>query len=115
MRVAEIINDYRTLLLHISQQRMEVCQAEYNEEGYVVLRECLASAQSLTSANYQPCPVTGQGNMETEKAELQRYTEPYLNQGSQDSHNLRLTNFALGRVIVDTRFTYEPPQPDDGL
>ncbi|KAJ5293908.1 hypothetical protein PENANT_c009G00221 [Penicillium antarcticum] len=72
MRVAEIINDYRTLLLHISQQRMEVCQAEYNEEGYVVLRESLASAQNLASANYQPCPVTGQGNVETEKAELRR-------------------------------------------
>lgn len=75
MRVAEIINDYRTLLLHISQQRMEVCQADHNEEGYVVLRESLASAQNLSSANYQPCPVTGQGNVETEKAELQRYTD----------------------------------------
>jgi hypothetical protein len=75
MRVAEIINDYRTLLLHISQQRMEVCQADHNEEGYVVLRESLASAQNLSSVNYQPCPVTGQGNVETEKAELQRYTD----------------------------------------
>ncbi|KAJ5793626.1 hypothetical protein N7457_000225 [Penicillium paradoxum] len=72
MRVAEIINDYRTLLVHISQQQVEATQDEYYEEGFVVLRESLASAQTLMSANYQPCPVTGQGNAETEKAELQR-------------------------------------------
>ncbi|KAJ5326605.1 hypothetical protein MYU51_014559 [Penicillium brevicompactum] len=72
MRVAEIINDYRTLLLHISQQNVNASQEEYWEEGFVVLRESLASAQTLMSANYQPCPVTGQGNVETEKAELQR-------------------------------------------
>ncbi|KGO72987.1 hypothetical protein PITC_062150 [Penicillium italicum] len=72
MRVAEIINDYRTLLLHISQQQVEASQEEYWEDGFAVLRECSASAQTLMSANYQPCPVTGQGNVETEKAELQR-------------------------------------------
>lgn len=72
MRVAEIINDYRTLLLHISQQQVEPSQEEYWEDGFVVLRESLASAQTLMSANYQACPVTGQGNVETEKAELQR-------------------------------------------
>ncbi|CRL19304.1 unnamed protein product [Penicillium camemberti] len=72
MRVAEIINDYRTLLLHISQQNVEASQEEYWEDGFVVLRESLASAQTLMSANYQACPVTGQGNVETEKAELQR-------------------------------------------
>ncbi|KXG48879.1 uncharacterized protein PGRI_027490 [Penicillium griseofulvum] len=71
MRVAEIINDYRTLLVHISQQHVEPSQEEYWEDGFVVLRESLASAQTLMSANYQPCPVTG-GNVETEKAELQR-------------------------------------------
>jgi hypothetical protein len=78
MRVAEIINDYRTLLLHISQQQVEASQEEYWEDGFVVLRESQASAQTLMAANYQPCPVTGQGNVETEKAELQRYTEPRL-------------------------------------
>jgi hypothetical protein len=80
MRVAEIINDYRTLLLHISQQQVEASQEEYWEDGFVVLRESQASAQTLMAANYQPRPVTGQGNAETEKAELQRYTEPELPQ-----------------------------------
>lgn len=75
MRVAEIINDYRTLLVHISQQRVNPSQEEYWEEGFVVLRKSLDDAQVLMSANYEPCPVTGQGNVETQKAELQRYTQ----------------------------------------
>lgn len=73
MRVAEIINDYRTLLVHISQQQIDTPQEEYYADGFVILRESLASAQTLMTANYQPCPVTGQGNAETEKAELRRY------------------------------------------
>lgn len=77
MRVAEIVNDYRTLLLHISQQNVEASQEEYWEDGFVVLRESQASAQTLLSANYQACPITGQGNVETEKAELQRYIYIY--------------------------------------
>lgn len=73
VRVAELINDYRTLLLHISQQQVDVSPEDQYEEGYTVLRECHTSAQRLLSANYQPCPMTGQGSAETEKAELQRY------------------------------------------
>ncbi|KAJ5287959.1 hypothetical protein N7478_003645 [Penicillium angulare] len=72
VRVAELINDYRTLLLHISQQNVEVHPEDVYEEGYTVLRECHTAAQRLVSANYQPCPVTGQGSADTEKAELQR-------------------------------------------
>lgn len=75
MRVAEIINDYRTLLVHISQQRVNPSQEEYWEEGFVVLRKSLDDAQALMSANYEPCPVPGQGNLETQKAELQRYIQ----------------------------------------
>ncbi|CAG7985628.1 unnamed protein product [Penicillium olsonii] len=98
MRVAEIINDYRTLLLHIPQQNVEASQEEYWEEGFVVLRESLASAQSLMSTNYQTCPVTGQGNVETEKAELQRYHR------SPDalSRQFRNESDTKPRVILDS-------------
>lgn len=66
------MNDYRTLLLHISQQQVAVPPEDYNEEGFVVLRECHTAARNLLSANYHPSPVSGHGNAETEKAELQR-------------------------------------------
>ena len=115
MRVAEIINDYRTLLLHISQQNVNASQEEYWEEGFVVLRESLASAQTLMSANYQPCPVTGQGNVETEKAELQRYG--YLT----TRYPAPILTYAPGSfstaahaVIKRTKFICEPQRPGDG-
>lgn len=73
MRVVEIINDFRTLMLHISEQAVEVHPDDYYEQGFVVLRESLAAGRSLSSANYHPIPMSGKGNDETEKAELQRY------------------------------------------
>lgn len=73
VRMAELINDYRTLLLHIPQQNVDVSPEDYYEEGFALLRECLAAAQNLMAANYHPCTMTGQGNAEIEKAELQRY------------------------------------------
>lgn len=125
MRVAEIINDYRTLLLHISQQNVEASQEEYWEDGFVVLRESIASAQTLMSANYQACPVTGQGNVETEKAELRRYVYIYIYispsqppsiSSFQDANGLS-TESSWTAVHADsrrTRSTCAPPQPGDG-
>ncbi|KAA8646238.1 hypothetical protein EYZ11_000609 [Aspergillus tanneri] len=73
LRLAEIMNDYRTLLLHIPQQNVQVPAEDYYEEGYVVLRESLAAAQNLLSSNYCPSmPSMQAANAETEKAELQR-------------------------------------------
>ncbi|RJE17685.1 hypothetical protein PHISCL_09980, partial [Aspergillus sclerotialis] len=75
LRLAELMNDYRTLLLHIPQQDVEAPPEDYWEEGYVVLRESLAAAQNLMSANYAPSPsalLSGTNNEVAEMAELQR-------------------------------------------
>lgn len=74
LRLAEIINDYRTLLLHIPQQNVPVPADDYHEEGFVVIRESLAAAQNLMSSNYSPSmPASHGSTAETEKAELRRY------------------------------------------
>lgn len=75
LRLAELMNDYRTLLLHIPQQDVEAPPEDYWEEGYVVIRECMAAAQNLMSANYAPSPSalsSGTHNDVAEMAELQR-------------------------------------------
>ncbi|KAE8382620.1 hypothetical protein BDV26DRAFT_305660 [Aspergillus bertholletiae] len=72
LRVAEIINDYRTLLVHISQQDVPVPAEDCREQGYVVIRESLAAAQALMSSNYTPVVPAGGNDAETEKAELRR-------------------------------------------
>ncbi|KAI9041239.1 uncharacterized protein KD926_007193 [Aspergillus affinis] len=73
LRLAEIINDYRTLLLHIPQQNVQVPADDYYEEGFVVIRESLAAAQNLMSSSYSPSMPANHGSTaETEKAELRR-------------------------------------------
>lgn len=75
LRLAEIMNDYRTLLLHIPQQDVDAPPEDYWEEGYVVIRECLAAAQRLMSSNFCPGSSTASSpnDQEAEKAEFQGY------------------------------------------
>ncbi|PLN85862.1 hypothetical protein BDW42DRAFT_133785 [Aspergillus taichungensis] len=73
LRLAEILNDYRTLLLHISQQNVQVPAEDYWEEGYAIIRDCLGGAQALLNSNYSPAiPPACSSSDETEKLELQR-------------------------------------------
>jgi hypothetical protein len=73
LRVAEIINDYRTLLIHVPQQNVQAPPEDAHEEGYVVLRESIAAAQTLISASYNArAGPTQASSEETERAELQR-------------------------------------------
>lgn len=73
MRVAELINDYRTLQLHISQQLASVPLGNPQEEGYRVLAQSSASAQRLLAAGFSSMPIEDQGsNPEMEKAQLRQ-------------------------------------------
>ncbi|KAF4215869.1 hypothetical protein CNMCM8980_004198 [Aspergillus fumigatiaffinis] len=73
LRVAEIVNDYRTLLIHIPQQNVQAPPEDAHEEGYVVLRESIAAARTLISASYNARAVPTQASSEEmERAELQR-------------------------------------------
>ncbi|KAB8274615.1 hypothetical protein BDV30DRAFT_248420 [Aspergillus minisclerotigenes] len=72
LRVAEIINDYRTLLVHIARHNVQIPTDDYHEEAYKEIRDGLAAAQALMSANYNPIVASTQSNTETEKAELKR-------------------------------------------
>lgn len=95
--MAEIINDYRTLLLHIPQQNIDASPEDYWEQGHVLMRECLAAAQALMGSNYTPAIVFGQAsNEEAEKVQLQRYVLTYVLVTLRD---IDLTD--LNRVILD--------------
>ncbi|KAL4810544.1 hypothetical protein BDV18DRAFT_156901 [Aspergillus unguis] len=73
LRVAEIMNDYRTLLLHISQLNISIAPANQAEEGYRVFRECQAAASALMASNYTPSPPPANiSSEEAEKAQLRR-------------------------------------------
>lgn len=84
LRVAEIINDYRTLLLHICEETIPSPIEEYFEEGHVIMREGHTAAQALMGSNYTPAAVpSNASNEEAERAELQRCVPSYKSLNSR--------------------------------
>lgn len=71
MRVAEIMTDFRNIQTYIASIRANPSAEEYNEEGYLVLRRCVAEAQVLLSQPFQTQP-GGRGDDEQDKMQLQR-------------------------------------------
>jgi len=81
MRVLEIMNDFRTLQIHISSliTRNEANppdQQSYWLDGYAVLRQCSAESQAILATVYNPGNLGLQAGhiaeTEVQKATLQR-------------------------------------------
>nr|KAK5446074.1 hypothetical protein LTR18_003993 [Exophiala xenobiotica] len=81
MRVLEVMNDFRTLQLHISSliTRIEAHppdQPSYYLDGYVVLRQCAADSQAILATHFNPGNIGLQAGQvdesEVTKATLQR-------------------------------------------
>ncbi|KAI9861569.1 MAG: hypothetical protein M1813_005179 [Trichoglossum hirsutum] len=74
VRIAEIMNDFRTLQYYISQTKANPTRPEdYYEEGYVVLRQCISDGQAVLSSNFNASDSTASSaSGEREKAQLQR-------------------------------------------
>ena len=71
MRVAEIMQDFRNIQSYIAGIHTNPSAEEYNEEGFVVLRRCVAEAQALL---VQPFAAQNgnRGNDEQDKTNLRR-------------------------------------------
>jgi hypothetical protein len=81
MRILEIMNDFRTLHLHISShinraQSNPPDDESYYADGFVVLRQCDADARAILATLYNPGIIGLQpgnvGESEVHKATLQR-------------------------------------------
>jgi len=81
LRVLEIMNDFRTLQVHITSYVTRADanppdQASYYLDGYVLLRQCSAEAQAILATHYNPGNLGVEpGNIsdtEVQKATLQR-------------------------------------------
>ncbi|KAK3679002.1 hypothetical protein LTR78_001455 [Recurvomyces mirabilis] len=71
MRIAEIIGDYRNIQTYIAAIRASPSAEEYNEEGYLVLRRCVAAAQALLAQPFQTTS-SSRGDDEQDKIHLRR-------------------------------------------
>ena len=79
MRVAEIMNDFRTIQLRISQYQVTPSASEYHEAGFGILRQCHAEAQAVLSTHFDPGVLqTPSSTGEQTKRQLQRYEPPKL-------------------------------------
>ncbi|EXJ95608.1 hypothetical protein A1O1_00730 [Capronia coronata CBS 617.96] len=81
MRILEIMNDFRTLQIHIASliTRNEATPSDeqfYYLDGYVVLRQCEAESQAILATHYNPGNIGLQSGhvaeTEVQKATLQR-------------------------------------------
>jgi hypothetical protein len=81
MRILEIMNDFRSVQLHISShvtraQSNPPDQASYYHDGYVVMRQCSAEAQAILATHFNPGNLGLQngsaGDGEIQKATMQR-------------------------------------------
>lgn len=81
LRVVEIMNDFRTIQLHIASHVSRALahpldQQSYYAVGYVVLRQCSTEAQAILASNFDPGSLGvggGVGESEAHKATLRRW------------------------------------------
>ena len=59
MRVQEIMADFRQIQNYIAAIRANPSAEEYNEEGFAVLRRCVAEAQALLAQPFQQNGMNG--------------------------------------------------------
>ncbi|MCJ1407243.1 hypothetical protein MMC19_001314 [Ptychographa xylographoides] len=73
MRVAEVMNDFRTIQHRISQYRASPSQGEYHEAGFGILRQCHAEAQAVLATHFDAGSASSSGSSgEQTKRQLQR-------------------------------------------
>lgn len=72
MRIAEIIADFRNIQHFLASIRTNPSADEYNEEAYIVLRQCAANAHALLAQPFNPLTPSPQGDEEAERSALQQ-------------------------------------------
>lgn len=104
MRILEIMNDFRTLQMHITSlvTRREARPPDdqsYYLDGYVVLRQCAAESQAILATHYNPGNLGLQSGQvletEVQKATLQRCRGPRFSAMAPESTDIVL------RIILD--------------
>ena len=75
MRVSELMTDFRNIQTYMASIRASPSAEEYNEEGYQVLRHCVAQSHQLLQQGFNGSvpSTTKEGDEEAAKIQLQRY------------------------------------------
>jgi hypothetical protein len=110
MRILEIMNDFRTVQLHISShvtraQANPPDQASYYHDGYVVMRQCSAEAQAILATHFNPGNLGMQagsaGDAEVQKTTMQRSVIQAAHATALSRHHLGNNTDERSRIILD--------------
>jgi hypothetical protein len=72
MRISEIMNDFRNIQVRIAAINAQPSREEFNEEGFVLLRQSQAEAKALLTQPFEQS-ARGRGTEEHHKVQLKRY------------------------------------------
>lgn len=72
MRIGEIMNDFRNIQHRIAAIRALPTKEEFNEDGFVLLRQSQSEAKALLSQPFEQTP-RGKSTEEQHKVQLKRY------------------------------------------
>jgi hypothetical protein len=72
MRISEIMNDFRNIQVRIAAINAQPSREEFNEDGFVLLRQSQAEAKALLSQPFEQS-ARGRGTEEHHKVQLKRY------------------------------------------
>lgn len=72
MRISEIMADFRNILLRIAAIQALPSREEFNEDGFIVLRQSQAEAKALLTQPFEQSS-RGRGTEEHHKVQLKRY------------------------------------------
>ena len=72
MRVTEIMNDFRNIQVRIAAINAQPSREEFNEEGFVLLRQSQGEAKALLNQPFEQS-ARGRGTEEHHKVQLKRY------------------------------------------
>jgi hypothetical protein len=71
MRIAELMNDYRTLLLHAMEQTSSIHLSDAHQEGHLVLNQNREAALNLLRTSYKHSGATdNRGNEDAQTSHL---------------------------------------------
>jgi hypothetical protein len=74
MRVTEIMNDFRNIQVRIAAINAQPSREEFNEDGFVLLRQSQAEAKALLDQPFEQSS-RGRGTEEHHKVQLKRYDD----------------------------------------
>lgn len=94
MRITELMADFRNILHRIAAIRAQPSREEYNEEGFVLLRQSQAEAKAILSQPFEQAS-RGRGTEEHHKVQLKRCAYP--RQIAEIDHSLKRND----SIIID--------------